>query len=98
MGAVSGALASSFKAHGGEVRTDAEVAQILVSGNRAAGVRLASGEEIFAKTVVSNLDAKRTFTRVMNPNDVPPSVLERARNFKIRGSSGPFLRCRKTRR
>jgi len=88
MGAVSGAIASAFKSYGGEIRTDAEVEQILVSGRRATGVRLASGEEISAKVVVSNLDAKRTFLNVMDEKDVPPTLLERARNFKIRGSSG----------
>ena len=88
MGSVSGALASSFKASGGEVRTGAEVAKIVVSGNRATGVELASGERIDAKVVVSNLDAKRTFLEVMDENDVPPTLLKRARQFKIRGSSG----------
>lgn len=88
MGAVSGALASSFRASGGEIRTDAEVARISVSGRKVTGVELASGEKIPARIVVSNLDAKRTFTRVMDEDDVPPKLLERARNFKIRGSSG----------
>jgi len=88
MGSVSGALASSLQSHGGEIRTDAEVSEIIVSGNRTIGVRLASGEEILAKTVVSNLDAKRTFTKIMQEKDVPPKLLKRAKNFKLRGSSG----------
>lgn len=88
MGAVSGALASAFKAHGGEIRSGAEVSEINVSGRTATGVTLASGEVIRAKKVVSNLDAQRTFLKVMNEKDVPPDVLTRARNFKIRGSSG----------
>ena len=88
MGAVSAALSSSLQAAGGEVRANAEVEQILVSGNRATGVRLASGEEIAAKTVVSNLDAKRTFTKVMDEDDVRPKLLDLAKKFKIRGSSG----------
>ncbi len=88
MGAVSGAIASSFQSFGGEIRTNAEVEQITVSGNRANGVRLANGEEISAKIVVSNLDAKRTFTKVMDEADLPPKLLRAAMNFKIRGSSG----------
>jgi phytoene dehydrogenase-like protein len=88
MGAVAEALASSFKSYGGEVQTDAEVEQIIVSGNKAKGVRLTSGEEIFSGTVVSNLDAKRTFTKIMDAKDLPPKLLIRAQNFKIRGSSG----------
>jgi phytoene dehydrogenase-like protein len=41
-----------------------------------------------ARVVVSNLDAKRTFLGIMNPNDLPDDLIRRAKNFKIRGSSG----------
>ncbi|MDA9371573.1 NAD(P)/FAD-dependent oxidoreductase [Porticoccaceae bacterium] len=88
MGSVSKAIASSLQGLGGEIRTDAEVATISVAAGRANGVILASGEQINAKVVVSNLDPKRTFLHVMKPADVPKKLLHRARNFKIRGSSG----------
>ena len=88
MGAVSGALAGALKSSGGEIRTAAEVVNITVSGNRATGVELATGEKLAAKIVVSNLDARRTFTQVMNENDLPPRLVRAAKNFKIRGSSG----------
>lgn len=88
MGSVSQAIASSFKAAGGEYRTEAEVTRINVKGRRATGVVLASGEEIKAKAVVSNLDAKRTFLDIMDKKDLPESLYHRAKNFKIRGSSG----------
>jgi phytoene dehydrogenase-like protein len=88
MGAISKAIASALLEAGGEIRTNAGVEQILVKGGRAMGVALESGEELSAKIVVSNLDAKRTFTRVMDKNDLPPGIYDRAKNFKIRGSSG----------
>jgi phytoene dehydrogenase-like protein len=88
MGSIANAIASSFQAAGGTVRTGAEVQQIKVKRRRANGVVLASGEEIDARVVVSNLDAKRTFLNVMDSNDLPEELLHRARNFKIRGSSG----------
>jgi phytoene dehydrogenase-like protein len=88
MGSVSKALASSFRSSGGSVRNDAEVTQIKVSGNKATGVILTSGEELNAGVVVSNLDAKRTFLEIMDSNDLPDEVVQRAKNFKIRGSSG----------
>jgi phytoene dehydrogenase-like protein len=88
MGAVSGALASAFRASGGEIRTDAEVAKIVVQNNRATGVELASGERISADIVTSNLDARRTFLGIMDESDLPEKVVARARHFKIRGSSG----------
>jgi len=88
MGAVAGALASSFQSLGGELRTDADVVKITVAGNRTTGIELASGERITAKTVVSNVDAKRTFLQMMDESDVPPKLIHRAKHFKIRGSSG----------
>ena len=88
MGAVSGALAQSFQASGGTIRTDADVAQITVRNGKASGVALASGEEIEAGIVVSNLDVKRTFLKTMNEQDLPSDFVQAVRNFKIRGSSG----------
>jgi len=88
MGAVAGALASSFQSLGGEIRTDADVVKITVAGNKATGVELASGERVAAKTVVSNVDAKHTFLQMMDEANVPPKLRHRAKHFKIRGSSG----------
>lgn len=88
MGAVSAAIASSLKSFGGEIRTEADVAQIVVRGGKVTGVALASGEEIHADIVISNLDPKRTFLKLMEERDLDPEIVRRARNFKIRGSSG----------
>ncbi|MEO0397821.1 MAG: NAD(P)/FAD-dependent oxidoreductase [Pseudomonadota bacterium] len=88
MGSVAKSIASAFQSYGGAIRTNAEVATINVSGGRATGVTLASGDVLDAKLVVSNLDAKRTFLRLMDEKDVSRALRRRAENFKIRGSSG----------
>ena len=88
MGAISKSLAGALQEHGGEIRTNASVEQILVKNKKAVGVVLESGDELLADIVVSNLDAKRTFTKCMDENDLPPGIYDRAKNFKIRGSSG----------
>jgi len=88
MGAISHAIAGALSEEGGELRTNAGVQQIIVKNGTAVGVALEDGEEIYANIVVSNLDAKRTFTRVMDKKDLPEGIFERAENFKIRGSSG----------
>lgn len=88
MGAISGAIASAMKEAGGKIRTNAGVDKMLVKNGKAVGVVLENGEEIYSKIVVSNLDAKRTFTKIVDPKDLPPGIVERAENFKIRGSSG----------
>ena len=88
MGAISKAICSAMQGYGGELRTNAKVQQIRVKNGKASGVVLDSGEELQARIVVSNLDAKRTFTKVMDRDDLPPGIFEKANNFKIRGSSG----------
>jgi phytoene dehydrogenase-like protein len=88
MGAISNALASALQEHGGEVRTNAGVSRVTVKNGKATGVVLENGDELSARIVVSNLDAKRTFTRIMSKDDLPEGIYEKAANFKIRGSSG----------
>jgi phytoene dehydrogenase-like protein len=88
MGAISNAIAGALQEHGGEIRTNSGVQQVLVEHGKAVGVVLENGDEIRARIVVSNLDAKRTFTRIMDKNDLPDGIYEKAKNFKIRGSSG----------
>jgi phytoene dehydrogenase-like protein len=88
MGAIADALAGALKENGGEIRTNAGVQKILVENGTAVGVALDNGDEIRANIVVSNLDAKRTFTQCMDKKDLPDGVYDKAKNFKIRGSSG----------
>ena len=88
MGAISNALAGALREHGGEIRTNAGVQRIRVVNGKARGVILENGDEIDAGIVVSNLDARRTFTRIMDRNDLLDGIYEKAKNFKIRGSSG----------
>lgn len=88
MGAISNAIAGALQEHGGEIRTSAPVSQIIVRDGKAVGVALDSGEEILADIVVSNLDPKRTFTKIMDAGDIPADLRKKAENFKIRGSSG----------
>ncbi len=88
MGAVSNSIAGAFRAYGGELRTEAGVARIIVKNGRAAGVALENGEEIESRSVVSAMDVKRTFLDCMDSSELPEDFYERVRNFKIRGSSG----------
>ncbi len=88
MGAISNALAGAVKAHGGEILTDAGVHRIIVRGGRVTGVALANGDEYHARAVVSNLDPKRTYLQLMEEKDLGADFVAKARNFRIRGSSG----------
>jgi 1-hydroxycarotenoid 3,4-desaturase len=61
------ALARIATRHGAAMRTGAEVAEILVEGGAAAGVRLASGELIRADAVVANCDPSAIGAGRMGP-------------------------------
>ncbi|MGB6119833.1 MAG: NAD(P)/FAD-dependent oxidoreductase [Mesorhizobium sp.] len=88
MGAVTKALADSFRASGGTIRTGAAVEHVMVKRGKATGVVLTDGEEIRGQSVVSNADVKRTFLKLVEEKELPEPFLRRVRNFKIRGSSG----------
>lgn len=88
MGAVAHALACALQSLGGEIICDANVNQIVVRRGETTGVALKDGTEFQAKVVVSSLDPKRTFLDIMDSGDLPADVVSRAKNFKIRGSSG----------
>jgi len=88
MGSVSEALAKSFQAFGGEIKCDADVDQVMVKNGVTQGVALKDGTEYYADVVVSNLDPKRTYLDIMDAADLPDDIVTKAKNFKIRGSSG----------
>ena len=62
-------LVGLIQGQGGMLRCNAEIARILVTNGRAAGVRLASGEEIAADVVVSNADSAWTYRHLVGPED-----------------------------
>ncbi|MGO1118317.1 phytoene desaturase family protein [Rhodovibrionaceae bacterium A322] len=88
MGAISNALASSAQSFGATIRTDAEVSEVILKNGKAVGVALSNGEEIYGKAVVSNLDVKRSYLKVMPRSALEQEFVEQVENFKIRGSSG----------
>lgn len=58
-----------IEASGGKVLVSAEVNQIMVSGGRAIGVRMANGDEILSDTVISAAGLHNTYGRLL-PEEV----------------------------
>ena len=85
VGAVVEALAAAARQRGAELRTDAEVARILVRNGRAAGVVLKGGEEIGAAAVASGADPRRTFLELVDPAESDPEFLRAVEHVKFRG-------------
>jgi phytoene dehydrogenase-like protein len=61
------------------------VAEILVRGGRAAGVALSDGTEIEARAVISNADPKRTFLRLLAPQEVDPAFRREVEGIRMAG-------------
>ncbi|HEV8264701.1 MAG TPA: NAD(P)/FAD-dependent oxidoreductase [Gemmatimonadales bacterium] len=87
-GSVSEAIAAAARGFGAEIRCDATVARVLVTGGRATGVALANGDELRASIVVSSLDPRRTFLELLEERELPTEFVADIRRFKFRGSSG----------
>ena len=86
LGEFTRALAESAQKAGAEIRTNAEVQQIRTKGGAVSGVVLANGEEIACEAVVSGVDPKRTFFKLLDPADLDPVFVTRIKNYRSRGS------------
>ncbi len=59
------AMTNALKKNGGQIRTGQRVKKILVKDNTATGVELQSGEQIFAKRIISNADPTTTYSKMI---------------------------------
>jgi phytoene dehydrogenase-like protein len=84
MGAVSNAIELAARSHGAEIRINSPVARILVEGGRAAGVVLASGDELRAKTIVSTLHPRTAFLEQVGPENLPADFTTDIERWKTR--------------
>ncbi|HEX4656919.1 MAG TPA: NAD(P)/FAD-dependent oxidoreductase [Streptosporangiaceae bacterium] len=84
MGAVAAAIERAARGHGAEVRTGARVARVNVSGGRATGVVLESGEEIRAPVVVSTLHPRTAFLDHVGENNLPTDFVRDIQHWKTR--------------
>ena len=88
MGAITQAMARAARGHGAEIETEAGVREVIVEGGRAAGVILDNGETIRAKYVVSGVNPKLLYTRLVPSGALAPEFLERIARW--RNGSGTF--------
>jgi phytoene dehydrogenase-like protein len=88
MGAITQAMARAARDHGAEIETDAGVREVIVERDRAVGVGLDNGKTIRARYVVSNVNPKLLYTRLVLADALPPPFLERIKHW--RNGSGTF--------
>ena len=88
MGAISQALAGAALARGASIRTSEPVAEILIEGGAVHGVRLKSGERIWARAVAANVAPKLLFRDLVPAAALAPHL--RRRFLELKSGSGTF--------
>jgi beta-carotene ketolase (CrtO type) len=77
-GALTQALVKLVKDKGGVILTEQMVKEVLVDGDRAVGVRVGGDKEYLArKGVISNIDARRLFLELIEPDAIDSKLRER---------------------
>ena len=87
-GGIATAIAKSARSLGVEIRTEATAGKVMVKDGRATGVALEDGEEIYSKVVVSSLDPRATFLKLVEPAHLPEETISAVKKYVYRGSSG----------
>lgn len=88
MGAITGAMAKEAVARGVEITLNAAVSRVDIVGGQVTGVALEDGTVIKAKRVVSNLNPKLLFGKLVAPADLPAEFSQRIDAYKC--GSGTF--------
>ena len=87
-GAVSEAIASAARAYGAEIRVNAGVEKVLIQGGEARGVVLQNGDELRANVVISGLEPRLTFLKLVGEQHLDSDFVTQLQRYRLRGSSG----------
>jgi phytoene dehydrogenase-like protein len=88
MGAITQAMAAAAASRGVEISLNSGVSGVLVEGNQARGVELQDGTIVRAKCVISNLNPKLLFQKLIPKGVLQPEFANRIDAFKC--GSGTF--------
>ena len=88
MGAITQAMAKSAAARGVDIRVATPVREVIVEGGRAVGVVTATGETLRAAAVISNLNPKLLYSKLIAPAHLPAEFNERIAQWRC--GSGTF--------
>jgi phytoene dehydrogenase-like protein len=84
--ALTHALVKCFVSHGGEIWNTCPVTKILTEDGKAVGIQLSddaalAGEQVFAKTIISNLTLAPTFLDLLGEDVIGPEWARRIKYF-----------------
>ena len=87
MGGISNAIAAAAREKGAEIRTNAEVAKILVKDGAVRGVALADGTEILAPQGGFGGGRERHLPQAHGPGDLPADFVQAVRHIDYASAS-----------
>jgi phytoene dehydrogenase-like protein len=88
MGAITQAMARSATARGADIRVGAPVREVLVEQGRAVGAVTEAGEEFRASAVISNLNPKLLYLKLIDGAVLPTDFRQRIEQWRC--GSGTF--------
>jgi phytoene dehydrogenase-like protein len=88
MGAISMAMSRAAAERGVEIRVSSAVREVIVEAGRSVGVVLENGDAVRARCVVSNLNPKLLYGKLIDPSALDDNFRERMNNWRC--GSGTF--------
>ncbi len=87
MAALAGAMTKAAEAAGVTLRSNSAVARVMVEGDRAVGVELASGEVLRAGVIISAISPRVTFQKLVGPRHLDAGFFARVQHIRSRGGA-----------
>lgn len=87
MGAITQAMAKQAQALGVDIRLNATVQQVMVEGDQATGVILDSGEAIYARQVVANVNPKLLYLNLLPEGQLQPAIRQQMQSWRCGSAS-----------
>jgi all-trans-retinol 13,14-reductase len=81
-GGIVKAMTNKIKKHDGVIKTNAAVSKILIKDKIAYGVELKSGEQFYAKNIVSNADPSITFLQLVGKENISKKLFKKLEKTK----------------
>jgi phytoene dehydrogenase-like protein len=87
MGAITQAMATEARARGVEITTDAAVERVVIAEGAARAVLLADGAEVAARCVVSNLNPRLLYLKLIDERELDADFVARMRNYRCESAT-----------
>lgn len=88
MGAITQAMANAAQSKGVDIKLNAPVKEVLIRDGKAVGVVTDAGDKYEARVVVSNLNPKLLYEKLIDAAELPSDFRERIKNYRC--GSGTF--------